>query len=380
MKLALFVHDLKLEIGHSNALVESVRHLPRDFLARVTEIRAVAYTATPLAELFPEFPGTLRLVRVPFPGLRPVLVKSLFFQLWTKIYNALFLDADTIKIGIGISCLDVDAANMQYVHHLWTERGLALESGHVLRRLYKRLLFRYFELCEDYLLRRRVKFFSPANYLTEYLRGRAPGIDAATIYSGVNLDRFALVATPKASVLADLVIRYPVLAGLDVTRPVFLFVGAYERKGLPEALELLRRNVPGAQFVVIGSPSFGRRVRWPAELEVRAIPFTREVPRFYALADAFVFPSMYETFGLVLFEAMAMGLTVITNRSQIGASELLEGLPEVHFCDRPGFTFPAVAVKSPEERRALREERLRRLGDVSWQKAGRELAAFLTKN
>ncbi len=379
MKLALYVHDLKLEIGHSNALIETVRHLPPGFMEKVTEIRAVSYTTTPLAQLFPDFKGKLHWSRVPFPNLRPVLLKSIFFQLWTKVYNALFLGADTVKIGIGISCLDVDAANMQYVHHLWTERGLALERGHAIRLLYKRLLFRYFEACENYLLRRRVKFFSPANYLTDYLRGRSSRIHATTIYSGVNLDRFAVSPDPKDAVLRDLVTRYPLLADLDPNRPVYLFVGAYERKGLPEALELLRRNAPGAQFIVIGSPSLGRSVNWPSDLKLWTIPFTREVHRFYALSDVFIFPSMYETFGLVLFEAMAMGLTVITNRSQIGASELLEGLPDVHFCDRPGFHFPIVTSRSPEERRRLREERLQRVGDVSWQKAGRELAGLLVE-
>ncbi len=377
MKLALFVHDLKLEIGHSNALIETVRHLPADFMEHVTEICVVSYTTTPLEKLFPDFPGKLHWSRVPFATLRPVLLKSVFFQLWTKIYNTLFLGPETVKIGIGISCLDVDAANMQYVHHLWTQRGLALERGHKIRLLYKRLLFRYFEVCENYLLRRRVKFFSPANYLTDYLKSRSSRILATTIYSGVNLDRFAVSSDSKDVVLRDLVTRYPLLADLDPNRPVYLFVGAYERKGLPEALELLRRNAPGAQFVVIGSPSLGRSVSWPSDLKIWTISFTKEVQRFYALADVFIFPSMYETFGLVLFEAMAMGLTVITNRSQIGASELLEGLPDVHFCDRPGFHFPVVTPRSPEQRRLLRAERLERVGDVSWHKAGRELASFL---
>ncbi len=121
----------------------------------------------------------------------------------------------------------------------------------------------------------------------------------------------------------------------------------------------------------------GRPVTWPKNLKIFPISFTREVYKFYALADTFVFPTIYEPFGLVLFEAMAMGLAIITKRSQVGASELLEGLPEVYFADQAGFNFPNDKLKDPESKKILRAARLNKLGDVSWQKAGIELNAYL---
>src|SRR5262249_35042215 len=44
--------------------------------------------------------------------------------------------------------------------------------------------------------------------------------------------------------------------------------------------------------------------------------------KFFAAADVFLFPTIYDAFGLVLSEAMATGLPVITSPAA-GAAELL---------------------------------------------------------
>ena len=55
---------------------------------------------------------------------------------------------------------------------------------------------------------------------------------------------------------------------------------------------------------------------------VRFMPFSKLVNRYYAAADAFVFPTIYDPFGMVITEAMASGLPVITSRAA-GAAELI---------------------------------------------------------
>lgn len=376
-RLALYVHDFKLEIGHSNSLIELIRHAPSDYLNQFSSIEVVSFTTTPLSELFPNFKGALQWTKVPFPNLKPVLFKSIFFQFWCLLYNRFFQQKNSYRIGIGISSLNVDAVSIQFIHHIWTERGLEQESNHGLRKIYKKVLFAYFELCEKFLFNKKgLKFFSPAKFLSDFLLKKFPGIHAETVYSGVNLDRFILPGDSKPELFQKLVQKYPVLQGLDVSKPIYLFIGAYERKGLPEALDLVA-SVKDAQFIVIGSPSAGKEVNWPSTIKVFPIRFTKEVPLFYALSDAFVFPTIYEPFGLVLFEAMAMGLPIITRRNQVGASELLEGLPEVYFSDKSGFSFPVIKVMSREEKLSLRESRIEKLGDISWNKASSEMARFL---
>lgn len=48
-----------------------------------------------------------------------------------------------------------------------------------------------------------------------------------------------------------------------------------------------------------------------------------EMPKFYGMADLFVLPSRQDTWGLVLNEAMACGLPVVTTRKVGGSADLV---------------------------------------------------------
>lgn len=79
--------------------------------------------------------------------------------------------------------------------------------------------------------------------------------------------------------------------------------------------------------MVVGSaaPDYYRTLAKRLGFESNLI-FTGHVPdawRFYAASDAFVFPTSYEPFGMVITEAMASGIPVITTEVA-GAAELIE--------------------------------------------------------
>ncbi len=61
---------------------------------------------------------------------------------------------------------------------------------------------------------------------------------------------------------------------------------------------------------------------WSAP-NVQILPPTAELERYYAAADAFLFPTTYDSFGMVVLEAMASGLPVFCS-DQAGAAELIE--------------------------------------------------------
>ncbi|MDQ0509428.1 glycosyltransferase family 4 protein [Ancylobacter amanitiformis] len=94
----------------------------------------------------------------------------------------------------------------------------------------------------------------------------------------------------------------------DLPRPIFLSVGRIAvEKNIAAFLAL---DLPGSKVVVGEGPA-------RAELEARypAVHFVglkqgEELARIYAAADVFVFPSLTDTFGIVLLEALASGLPV----------------------------------------------------------------------
>jgi UDP-glucose:(heptosyl)LPS alpha-1,3-glucosyltransferase len=103
---------------------------------------------------------------------------------------------------------------------------------------------------------------------------------------------------------------------------VFLFVGDL-RKGAAVAMEALARLPMGKLLLVSRTPPTPyRQVAEGLGLADRVVfsPATTHIERFYAASDAFVFPTPYDAFGMVIAEAMASGLPVITSR-EAGAAE-----------------------------------------------------------
>lgn len=123
--------------------------------------------------------------------------------------------------------------------------------------------------------------------------------------------------------------------GIHPERPIALFVGrvAHEKNigFLLQSLAHAREHVPEILLLITGQgPAEAHLRREAANLQLeenvkfmgyldRAI----DLPHCYAAANAFVFASRTETQGLVLLEAMAMGLPVIA-LSSMGTTDILE--------------------------------------------------------
>lgn len=99
-----------------------------------------------------------------------------------------------------------------------------------------------------------------------------------------------------------------VRAELPHPGPIFLYVGRVAVEKNIEAFLML--DLPGTKIVLGGGPSLER-----LRLDYRDVVFAGrrqgpELARYFASADAFVFPSRTDTFGLVLLEALASGTPV----------------------------------------------------------------------
>ena len=95
---------------------------------------------------------------------------------------------------------------------------------------------------------------------------------------------------------------------IELPRPVFLYVGRVAiEKNLPA---FLRLELPGSKLVVGDGPQLAELRRRHPYAHFVGRREGEDLARYYAAADAFVFPSRTDTFGLVLLEALASGVPV----------------------------------------------------------------------
>jgi glycosyltransferase involved in cell wall biosynthesis len=119
--------------------------------------------------------------------------------------------------------------------------------------------------------------------------------------------------------------------GIDENDLVGLFValGQFERKGLPLVMQALATAgmEPFKLIVVGGEADLIARYREQAEKlslgsRVKFVGMQSDVRPYLWGSDFFVFPSLYETFSLVTYEAAAAGLPIVVSQLH-GVEDLL---------------------------------------------------------
>jgi N-acetyl-alpha-D-glucosaminyl L-malate synthase BshA len=154
--------------------------------------------------------------------------------------------------------------------------------------------------------------------------------DIFVIPNGIDLERF------------DNLPRDEMRAKLQATADdrLILFVGRFRpEKGvkyLIKAMAILRQSDQSARLLLVGEgpeeeslKRLVRKLNLESYLEFVGQIQNEEVPRYMAAADILVLPSLSESFGIVVLEAMASGLPVVATR--------VGGLPEIIEDGRNGF-------------------------------------------
>ncbi len=180
--------------------------------------------------------------------------------------------------------------------------------------------------------------------------------------------------------------REAILAQYQLSgQPFLLSVGMWSpRKNLVRLLEAfarLRSWYPGVLVFVGGGGWSARAIQqaldvWDLRDRVRLIGFVPDdhLPAFYSAADLFVFPSLYEGFGLPVLEAMACGCPVVaSNTSSIpevagDAAVLVDPLDEVALA-----TAMREVIQSESTRARLRQAGLRRARAFTWAQTAQRL-------
>ena len=168
-----------------------------------------------------------------------------------------------------------------------------------------------------------------------------------------------------------------------------LYVGAIEpRKNLPRLVEAFadaRRQGIAHELVCVGPYGWSSRDLYDHVDRLglrRVVHFTgyvpaEDLPVIYNLGEFFVFPSIYEGFGLPVIEAMACGTPVITSNT----SSLLEIASDAAETVDPHDVeaLAAALVKlatSADQRRELSARGLVRAQQFSWARTAKEMLAL----
>ncbi|MEO0808358.1 MAG: glycosyltransferase [Cyanobacteria bacterium J06643_4] len=146
------------------------------------------------------------------------------------------------------------------------------------------------------------------------------GIDAYRVTNGVS-DRFCAAQDGSENALAK---------ALNIqARPLYLTVGGIEPRknsiSLLKAFAKVRQQQPTAQLLIAGGAtlfdyqdyrqafmSLADAHGLKDALILPGVIADEDMPALYRLADAFVFPSIKEGWGLVVLEAIKSGLPVLT--------------------------------------------------------------------
>ncbi len=165
---------------------------------------------------------------------------------------------------------------------------------------------------------------------------RVPAEKIDVIYNGVDTGEFA--PANRLSMREPLRRRM----GYSSEDRVLMFSGwEFRRKGLKHIIDALTNLDDSVKLLVVGgadpTPYTAQARRLSVMSRIAFAGHQVDMRAYYAAADAFVFPTSYEPFGLVITEAMASGLPVITTRTA-GAAEIITDGVDGMLLSRPGDT------------------------------------------
>jgi glycosyltransferase involved in cell wall biosynthesis len=202
---------------------------------------------------------------------------------------------------------------------------------------------------------------------------------------GVERDRLRVVPHGVAMPEWDEEAARKFVRGRGITEPYVLWLGTQEERknvlAVLDAFERVARRDPAVTLVVHGPQGWLgaevadgiRRRRLEDRTRVSEGGLTRkELAALYARATVFVFPSIYEGFGLPVLEAMACGAPVITSdrsampESAGDAAVLVD--PDDH--DELGEAL-ARLLADPDARAALAQQGRARAAGFSWRVTAR---------
>ncbi len=259
-------------------------------------------------------------VPVPVDGWPTALLRHQIFAWRTARWLSRHRDALDLVVTNGF--ITWAAAEVNAVHHVHSmSRRAASHAAHVRRGPYAWYQW-LFSALNAYWEKQAFEKARTVVAVSEKVRDEleavgVPEENIRVICNGVDTEEFVPGAEDRAAL------------GLPEDVPLALFVGDLRTPGknLDTVLRAVRR-APALHLAVGGSRERSPYPQMAKELDiekrVRFLGYRRDVPALMRAADLFVFPSRYEACSLVMLEALASGLPVVTARTAGGAEIVAE--------------------------------------------------------
>ena len=182
--------------------------------------------------------------------------------------------------------------------------------------LFSRFVFRLLDHTCGRIVRKRYRWMITKTHAAKDYALERDFVRQSVVPCGVDTERFSTLSVEEKQ-------NARLSFGLDNSAVVWIYAGnLIPRRGLDTALRafaLFSMENPNAFFFIIGDGDDEPRLEILAKsLGIKErISFVGalnwwDLKRYYGVSDIFVFPTQYEIYGLVLLEAIASGLKIIT--------------------------------------------------------------------
>jgi glycosyltransferase involved in cell wall biosynthesis len=318
MKICIVTHKLLLTDGQGRINYEVARHLAADGHS----ITLVATEVDPVLAAVPNIEW--RPVRIP-RAVPTALLKQQIFA--AGAWAALSPDHhsfDIVQLNGAITYLPADVNIAMFVHSNWAKSAYhpgAVQKGSY--GAYQRLYTALNAAWERRAFRAATRVVALSPPVSQSLQ-QDVGLQAGqikTIEPGVDADEFRPLRKGEVNFLRQ-------AANLSPDKFLLFFAGDIRsnRKNLDLVLNVMTELDKSVHLAVAGSKIGSPYPALAHKLGLAdRVHFLGHRPDMAALlrgADAFVFPSHYDTFALVVTEAMASGVATITSNN-VGAATMI---------------------------------------------------------